>query len=104
MDLVSFFQNKASFPKDSEVPDLAERDGEEEEEEDDLDYEEEEEELAKEDPGNDKDQKSWDGRSKKMWGGTSDRKLVQSLRLEGEELISLVAKGGTTVLSSVTKL
>ncbi|KAL7989654.1 hypothetical protein Chor_012320 [Crotalus horridus] len=86
MDLVPFFQNKALFPNDSEVPDLAEIDGEDEEEEemDDLDCEEEEEEeLAKEDPGNDKDQKSWDRWSKKMWGGASERKLVQSLRLEG---------------------
>ncbi|XP_070790971.1 protein timeless homolog [Pituophis catenifer annectens] len=82
----SLRSNKASFPKDSEVPDLDEVDDEDEEEKDDLDSEEEEEheeELAKEDAGNDKDQKSWGGWSKKMWGDASDQKLVQSLRQEG---------------------
>ncbi|ETE73885.1 Protein timeless-like protein [Ophiophagus hannah] len=82
----SLRSNKTSFPKDSEVPDLDEIDDEDEEEKDDLDSEEEEdeeEELAKEDAGNDKDQKSWGGWSKKIWGDASDRKLVQSLRQEG---------------------
>ncbi|XP_032068262.1 protein timeless homolog [Thamnophis elegans] len=81
----SLRSNKASLPKDSEVPDLDEVVVEDEEE--DLDSEEEEddekEELAKEDAGNDKDQKSWGRWSKKMWGDASDRKLVQSLRQEG---------------------
>ncbi|XP_070596659.1 protein timeless homolog [Erythrolamprus reginae] len=75
---------KASFPKDSEVPDLDEVDDEDEEEKDDLDSEEEEEdEPAKEDGGNEKDQKSWSKWSKKMGEDASDRKLVQSLRQEG---------------------
>lgn len=83
--------------------DLDEVDDEDEEEKDDLDSEEEdddekeEEELAKEDAGNDKEQKSSGGWSKKMWGDASDRKLVRSLRQEGEKLVSLIAKGGTTV-------
>ncbi|XP_026573204.1 protein timeless homolog [Pseudonaja textilis] len=83
----SLRSNKTSFPKVSEVPDLDEIDDQDEEEKDDLDSEEEddeeEEELAKEDAGNDKDQKSWGRWSKKIWGDASDRKLVQSLRQEG---------------------
>ncbi|KAG8129437.1 hypothetical protein E2320_016166 [Naja naja] len=82
----SLRSNKTSFPKDSEVPDLDEIDDEDEEEKDDLDSEEEEdeeEELAKEDAGNDKEQKSWGRWSKKIWGDASDRTLVQSLRQEG---------------------
>ncbi|XP_013916169.1 PREDICTED: protein timeless homolog [Thamnophis sirtalis] len=79
----SLRSNKASLPKDSEVPDLDEVVVEDEEEKDDLDSEEEEEDDDKEDAGNDKDQKSWGGWSKKMWGDASDQKLVQSLRQEG---------------------
>lgn len=82
------------------MPDLDEVDDEDEEEKDDLDSEEEdeqEEEMAKEDAGNDKDQKSWGRWSKKIWGDASDQKLVQSLRQEGEKLVSLITKGRTTV-------
>lgn len=80
------------------MPDLDEVDDEDEEEKDDVDSEEEqEEELVKEDAGNDMDQKSCGGWSKKMWGDASDKKLVQSLRQAGEKLVSLITKGGTIV-------